>query len=122
MLHLFAAAVLAIVPIEDVRTDEVDSIEFNSYGCCDSRQVIFRDFYDLPTGSHVVAWRWGRVVDESLLSYDYARRRWCLLFADDDGTLRRVFCSGYYSTWTKHDPEAEDRQVIPDRLRRGLRR
>lgn len=49
------------------------------------------------------------------------RHGWQSLFIDRDGVFRRVRTRSAFRSWTMHDPELENRIVLPTDERRGLK-
>ena len=108
-------------PPEPIR-ERVDLIEVNNFYDPEGRlvfdQVIFWGYYSDTGTFHVLAWRlikqpWQKP------TYDHASREWVTAWSDD-GRMRVVRAMSAAETWSQHDPEAEDRSLIPSCERRGL--
>lgn len=123
LLLLLLAADLPHGPPD--RLDQVDRIELNHLICPETgeprlTQVIYwRWRYDLEQ-HHVTAWRLVdrrqpfRILRDAVGPYE---RR-----VDQDGTLRIIRARVYCETTTVNDPEVDDRQLLPQDQRTGLKR
>lgn len=123
---LVALAMLAELPHgpPDI-VDQVDRIELNHLVCPETAtvrltQVIYWGWrYDLA-GSHVVAWRLVRDERPFRIRHDpagpYER------YVEPDGTYRIIRARVAHESWTVHDPELTDRELLPQDQRRGLSR
>jgi len=99
-----------------VARQRVDLIELNHFVDKEGREV-FRQilFYDWsPQHRRYIVRAWRLVKDEAVLP----QRRWnppgyeCLWH--DDGLLRQIHAPAFRETWTQHDPERSNRQLVPE--------
>lgn len=119
------AALLLIVAIDrqPVVRDEIALIELNHVHCpMTGRELLFQVVYWRwwsDDTHHVAEWR-------TVSSYPNARfrrdgRGWVEL--RDDGAFRReIYATALRETWTMHDPEVADRDVLPPGNRLPLRK
>lgn len=110
------AAALAIVPVGEPLTDQVESLEINHvYDDCGRAvftQAIARQWNPYTARDEIRAW-W-MVKEQS----DLPSSNEVLRF--DGGAMRRVKAGRVFETWTQHDREIFDRQRLPVEQRRGL--
>lgn len=110
-----------IVPHEVCILDRCDLIEVNHYhdehGKAVFVQLIFWDFDPTRSDYHVVAWRF--LKSQAKPRRDHARSCWVISWCDAK-KLRTVRADCCIETWTQHDPEVADRQLVPERQRRDL--
>lgn len=108
------AALLLILPLTDVTPDRCDSIELNHFYDGAGRPVF--DQVIFWQGDRVRAWRLWKSPEQT------PRRRpggFAVTWFDGD-RLREVRALSYRESWTQHDPELEDRDLLPAHERRGL--
>lgn len=116
--------VLALMGIEhDPSTrDHVDLIELNHFYDDHGRlvfdQYIFYDWDDSLCQFVIVDWRLKKSKNWTVLKY-HSEKVYRLRFLDS-GILRIVRSPSYRETWTQHDPELANREIVPKENRRLL--
>ena len=78
--------------------------------------MIYRDWHDLDSTHHVVAWR---TIDDRAAIFRRLGEGWRETWHDD--RRHEVHARSLRETWTLYDPEVEDRRLLPSHLRRGVR-
>ena len=113
----------AILPHEPPTVrEQVDLLELNHVQCPQTgretlTQVIYWRWHEGNSRNHVTAWRMAKLPE--LFGRD--GREWTE--SREDGPVRRIIrAKQFRETWTFHDPEIEDRQLLPADQRRGLRK
>lgn len=114
---------LLILPHEPTTIRErVDMLELNHVQCPQTgretlTQLIYWRWDSTACRYHVTAWRMFRNGDR----FGRDGREW--VDAREDGPVRRIVTAPFLrETWTFHDPEIEDRSLVPADARRGLRK
>jgi hypothetical protein len=119
---LVAAAALGLTPLDLVAADKVDVIELNHFYDGDGRrvfdQVIFWQWHADEGVHHVLAWRLWKSPAQTPWR-DWMRGGYLSIWHDGD-RLRAIRARSFRETWTQHDPELDDRQLLPPEQRRGL--
>jgi hypothetical protein len=119
---LLAVAVIGALPLDLVTTDAADVIELNHLYDGDGRpvfdQVIFWQWHADEGAYHVLAWRLWKSPAQTPWR-EWLAGGFVTTWFDGD-RLRLVRSRSYRETWTQHDPELEDRQLLPAHERRGL--
>jgi hypothetical protein len=110
------AAALAIVPVGEPLTDQVDSLEINHvYDDCGRAvftQAIARQWNPYTARDEIRAW-W-----QVTTAADEPSAHMVLRF--DHGKLRRIRAARVYVTHTQYDRELAERETLPMSERRGL--
>lgn len=123
MYALLAVAVIGALPLDLVTTDAADVVELNHFYDGDGRpvfdQVIFWQWHADEGAYHVCAWRLWKLPSQTPWRDWFAGGYVTAWF--DGERLRVVRAHSLRETWTQHDPELEDRQLLPAHERRGLR-
>lgn len=127
MIHALLIAALAIVPSWADRAtahDRVALIELNHYfnenGDKVFDQVIFYDWNEALGRFDVVTWRLVKHESQIPRPECCGRKQYTTLWYDGE-IQRAVVADSFRETWTQHDPELSEREVMPRELRRGLR-
>ncbi|WP_164104163.1 hypothetical protein [Candidatus Laterigemmans baculatus] len=119
---LLFVALLAASPTQHVVRDRVDLIELNHYYDEAGRhvfdQLIFYDWSEGRRRFEVCAWRLVKSRSQQPRQ-DHREHLWRVLW-HDGGVLRSVEGASFRETWTKHDPELVDRDLLPQESRREL--
>jgi hypothetical protein len=113
---------IAILPTEHAVRDRVDVMEvnhcFNDAGVHQYDQVIFWDWSSEHSRYQVRAWRLVKQSDS--LPYRSAERDEFVCMWRDRDLFREVRAPLMRETWTCYDPEAIDRETLPETKRLGL--
>lgn len=113
---------VAILPTEHAVRDRVDVMEvnhcFNDAGVHQYDQVIFWDWSSENSRYQVRAWRLVKQADS--LPYRSAERDEYVCMWRDRDLFREVRAPVMRETWTCYDPEAIDRETLPETKRLGL--
>ena len=119
---LLSAPARATSPHSEPIRERCDVIEVNSFYDGEGRlvfdQLIFWDWYGEESRYHVRAWRLVKMPGQ-IPERDHARDCWRSVF-HDGALLRVVEAESVGRSWTQHDPEAMEREVLPANHRRGL--
>lgn len=122
MPTLLLLAALAVIPRAPVAADKVDLLEINHYYDDNGREVftqaILYDWCDAECRHQVRAWRLLKDTAARPLP-DRNRGGYFVIWADGD-TLRRVAAEYTRETWTQHDPELNERSILPRENRKEL--
>lgn len=123
ILFLFAMLPVTCLALDrpvDVAEDRVDLIELNHlYDECGRHvfaQLIYWDYDEEVGGHYIVAWRLLKSPRQLPVKRD---GEWVSTWMDGQ-VLRRITATTYDTTWEQHDPELEQRSVLPKEHRRGL--
>lgn len=122
-MNTLALLLLATVPVEDTTEDLVAIIDHNTILCPSTgnetlSQYVFLDWYYQCERSHVVAWR--LVKPDMQVSRVWPSGDYELLFQDGD-VIRRVRGRVLVRSYDTADYEVEERSVVSQDQRRGLR-
>jgi hypothetical protein len=113
---MLAALLLSVVPFDLPHEQRCDWIELNHFYDCGGNHVfsqwIFWDWSGYR--KQVAGWRLVRPATRKV-------QDGVLLYESDSGKFIRVRCRDCRETWTQFDPEVADRDILPDRDRRGIR-
>lgn len=119
---MIAYLLLLFVDPHPPLVDHVDLIERNHVVCLKTGgdrldQIIYWRWDNVTHGHRVVAWRMTRDRTSLLVRRGNGwRESW------SDGEYRReIYARRYLETWTEHDPEVADRDVLAVEWREGLR-
>jgi hypothetical protein len=125
--RVFIAAIFLIFSSGAIRSNfvieqAVDCIEINHFHDNQARpvfvQTIFWNWVAQLSEYRVVDWR---IDSGSFPRYNHRLKTWVSFWMDKkDNRYRRVFAPLHRETWTQHDPEIEDRCLLPCELRTGL--
>lgn len=114
---------IAIVPHETIASERVDLIEVNHFfdGCGRQAfdQAIFWDWCPGDCRFHVRDWRMLKKPSQCP-RFDHGTEDAFMLWQDGE-VLREVRANNYRESWTQHDPELDERRIIPQERRRGLK-
>ena len=123
---LLLAAVLAILPGEQVTVDEVDLVEVNHFYVDNGRllvfnQIIYYDWSDTACRFQVRDWRLIKSPSQIPLR-DWRDGGYASEWEDFNqrNGLRRVKAKSARETWTQHDPELVEREFLPQEKRKPL--
>jgi hypothetical protein len=121
-MQALALILLSIVPQPEVVRGSVDRMELNHFyneeGWYMWTQLIFWD-WDKDLARHsVTTYRMVRV-PSMRPTRDHKRGGWVSIW-DDEGVIRVVRSKDFAETWSQHDPEVDDREVLPQQFRRQL--
>ena len=112
---------LLIVPHEGTAITNCDLIEsshvYSDEGVENFHQFIFYDWDPRDCRHQVRAWRMVKANNKPVwrVAYDWDRQRW---IASTDGF--EVRAPLFRETWTQHDPEVAERDILPKEMRREL--
>ena len=113
-----------VLPQGDVIEDRFDCLEinyrYNDDGTLQFMQWIGWDWSDRYESHICQAWRLVKPHDKHW--QDHAKKRHCVLLADDCGVRRLLTAPRFFETHTMFDPELESRAVVGDSERRGFQR
>lgn len=116
------ATALGLHSPEDVVEDRVDLIEVNHFfderGRLVFDQVIFYEWTATHGRYQVRTWRLLKSPAQQP-QRDWRRGDYVTVWHDGD-LLRKVRTAAVRETWTQHDPELIDRELLPKECRRGL--
>lgn len=115
MSLLAAILLLATIPHEITVRESVDLIERNHFYNDEGREVFTQwIFWDWERDRHQVeGWR------NNQPDFRFTERPPLLTWSQ--GTERRQVRSTYWrETWTQHDPELFDREIVPKDRRKGI--
>lgn len=121
-MKALALLLLCLNPVENIATDRCDVIETNSYYDLEGRLVFDQDiFWDwCPCHERFQVRAWRLVKDQNQLpQYDHARREWRCTWLDGE-VVRTVSAPSVRRTWSQHDPEWQERDILPVECRKGL--
>lgn len=114
---------LLILPLSPVARDQCDLVEVNHLYDDQGRhvfdQVIWYDWSSAHERYMVRDWRLLKS-PEQIPERDWQHGGYTVRWQDGE-CLRRVWAASYRETWTQHDPELSERDVLPKCERRGLR-
>jgi len=121
---MWLALFVAIIPQDGMLIDDVDTIELNRvFGDWNEKGVpreTLKQFiaweWNYKEGRHQVVW-WKLVKPHERVEADSTG--WRLRF-NDCGKLREIRARAYKETFTMHDREIEDRNILPVDERRQL--
>lgn len=118
---MLAVLLMSIIP-QPMLCDTVDRVEVNhvydGLGQSVFSQIIWSDWSAIDGRFQVRAWRLIKV--QAIVPKrrgGYWVSRWL-----DGGKRREVRAKQYRETWTQHDPELLEREMLPKKLRTGLAR
>lgn len=122
MNALLAALALAALPLDLVSLESADAVELNHFYDGDGRlvfdQVIFWEWHANEGAYRVRAWRLWKSPAQTPRR-DFFRGGYVTVWFDGE-RLRVVRTKSFRETWTQHDPELDDRQLLPAHERAGL--
>ncbi len=128
MLALALLLLSAVGTPPDVLAEHCDLIELNHFHD-DAGRLIFDQviFYDWdPRDCRFVVRDWRMMASGAAsaprwrLGRDHGRDAWTAS-ASDGQALRRVTARCFRESWTQHDPELAEQEILPKERRRGLR-
>lgn len=102
MAKLLLLIWLVSAPLTDIMAS-VDVAEVNTFGGQGSCQVILWDWSDEHSCFVVVAWKLVKTDEEV------------------DRELRKIAYRHFRETWTIHDPEVDNREIVPPHKRRKIK-
>lgn len=116
-----AALLLSVIPHDSVTVDRVCDVETNAFHDGDGRlvftQVIWRCWNPRKSRFDIVDWRLLRPGMQPV--YDYERREYrCHWF--DGERERLVIAKTARESFSQHDPELTEREIVPTDKRRLL--
>ena len=126
---IIAFLLLAVIPHSDVLTDCVDVLELNHFYDGNGKrcfsQWIAWDWNSLRSRHDVVAWTMTcncnvKATDEKLRAMVAPTKEGLRLRFSHVGVEREITAGQFRETHTQHDPEMEQRNILPVERRRGL--
>jgi hypothetical protein len=117
-MFILILTLIAFIPInfDNCIKDEVDVIEINEYRGS-WKQIIFLEWHPQLRRHSVVDWR----MYKSENMHPVKQGNGYLMRWHDGDLFREVWAPSRRFTYTQHDPELLDRNVIPQEQRRGLK-
>lgn len=117
----FLVAVLSMGADNDriILGESVDVVELNHFYDGDGKPVLDQLLFYRWNGSRHELIDWRSVKSPACLPVRHGSRWEC--FWQDGHRWRRIRCASYRESWTQHDPELADREIMPYDSRQKLR-